>query len=327
MDSKPIAARLESSSLSSGTTYDILRSMRITLVSVLIATLLFSAVPVHAATLEEATVNLYCRMKLSGRTYSSTGTGVVVNERGIILTNAHVAQRFLLATSTSKTKTECTIRTGSPAKSSYTAEVLYMPPGWFTSYAEAIATKDESTGTGEYDFALLAITGTTSKKQKLPTNFPALSLASSTPIEGASVTIAGYPAEKLDYMGVRDKLAFLTASSTVTGFRTFMRPHNDILLIAPSKAGQSGVSGGPVVNSSQAIVGIVSTMGGEKTGGLRSLRAVSHNHLERVVLATTGTTFAALLSGDIRARTQMTEASIPTDFRTNLEKTIRRIGR
>src|SRR3989338_5130017 len=49
-----------------------------------------------ASAKSEATVNLYCRIRAGRKQYISTGSGVFISERGIILTNAHVAQFFLL---------------------------------------------------------------------------------------------------------------------------------------------------------------------------------------------------------------------------------------
>src|SRR5688500_2914917 len=66
--------------------------------------------------IKDATVNLYCRLKAGKRTVSSSGSGIMIDERGIILTNAHVAQYFLLAGEKGRVTGWCSVRTGSPAK-------------------------------------------------------------------------------------------------------------------------------------------------------------------------------------------------------------------
>src|SRR3989338_8875222 len=67
-----------------------------------------------------ATVNIFCAMEDSD---AASGSGVVIDERGIILTNAHIAQYFLLDTYRGKEFVSCTIRTGSPAKETYKGEL------------------------------------------------------------------------------------------------------------------------------------------------------------------------------------------------------------
>ena len=44
--------------------------------------------------LHDATVNLYCRLKAGKKIWSASGSGVFVDARGVILTNAHVAQQI-----------------------------------------------------------------------------------------------------------------------------------------------------------------------------------------------------------------------------------------
>ena len=287
----------------------------------------------HAATsdsdtLQNATVNLYCKVKLGGRTYSTTGSGVFIDERGVILTNAHVAQYFLLSEGSRRAKGNCSVRTGSPAKDQYTASLLYISPTWIAGYADAVSDKTQTKGTGERDFALLYVTGTKNKKSALPTEFPALPLASLSLVsglsEGTEIAITGYPAEGKDYKEVQKKLAQLTATTTITSIRYFERPYADVLVLGPTLAGRGGVSGGPITNTSDEVLGIVTTMGSDK-GKLRSLRAISLVHVDRVLRADTGLSFPSLLLGNFATRRSFTLAALPSDVYTIIETVIRRI--
>src|SRR5690349_10285815 len=69
----------------------------------------------------DATVNLYCRLKAGKQLLSASGSGVFISDRGVILTNAHVAQYFLLAGEKGRVTGWCSVRTGSRAKEAYTA--------------------------------------------------------------------------------------------------------------------------------------------------------------------------------------------------------------
>ena len=302
----------------------------------LIVSIAFSAVPAEAASkaktptlsnVEAATVNLYCRIKLGGRTLNSTGSGVFISDRGVILTNAHVGQYFLMNSGSGKSTSNCVIRTGSPAKDQYTASVLYISPQWLNDFAISVDEKQASSGSGRADFALLYVTG--SKKGKLPEKFPAVPIADAQSIMtlpvGEEVSISGYPAEKLSYKSILEKLVLLTASSSITETRSFDRPFTDILVLAPSKAGQQGVSGGPVARTSGEVVGIVTTTGDSTSKGMRSIRAVSIVHMNRIAVADTGLVFPLLYAGDLATRAKLTESAFTFDVRAMLEKRIRQI--
>ena len=61
-----------------------------------------------------ALVNILCETS-SGSLHPVSGSGVIIDPRGVILTNAHVAQYVLLASQPNVGLT-CMIRTGSPAQ-------------------------------------------------------------------------------------------------------------------------------------------------------------------------------------------------------------------
>src|SRR3989338_2839263 len=64
----------------------------------------------------EALVNIFCVTKSGGIFKPASGSGIIIDKRGIILTNAHVAQYFLLKDYLEQNFIECIVRVGSPAR-------------------------------------------------------------------------------------------------------------------------------------------------------------------------------------------------------------------
>lgn len=268
----------------------------------------------------EATVNLYCRVKVGNKEVSTTGSGILIDPRGIILTNAHVAQYFLLNGEDSKLKAECSVRIGSPAKEKYLAEVLYISNEWLQVNAEK-SVKESAKSTGEHDFALLYITK--AKRGKLPTTFPTMPLGIATSIKkGEVVTATGYPTGNLKYKEVKNKLKVQIASTTITGLQTFNTNTVDLITLSRSKLASTGVSGGPVM-SSNSVTGIVTTMSSSKSKEGASLRAITLSYINRAVTAETGLPIAALYSGDLATLTAKTRASISSKTLSAIERPLR----
>lgn len=271
----------------------------------------------------EATVNLYCRIKSGNKTLGVTGSGVFIDERGIILTNAHVGQYFLLASSTSRLKSDCSVRTGSPAKAVYEANVLYLSPAWAARYAN-IVSEPNPKGTGEYDFALLYVTKARGKQKTLPEHFPAVPFDTiATFEEGNGVLAAGYPAEGLGFKEVRSRLDAHAASSTITSVRTFASNLPDVIGLSPSSVARSGVSGGPILENG-LLIGIAATMGSGNSDEA-SLRGISISYINRILTAETGLSLPALRTVNLAERSQLTYAMQTPLFIKSIEKGLRRI--
>lgn len=288
-------------------------------VAILVISGLFLLLPgvASASTLSEATVNIYCQYKNGSKLYSSTGSGVFISDRGIILTNAHVVQPFLVVGK----KGGCTVRTGSPAKATYTAALLYLSPTWSANEVEELRSKTPR-GTGEGDFALLYITG--AEKGTLPTKFPSLLFDETvyTPAEGESVTLAGYPSGGLSFKNIERKLNYEEDETTVEAVRTFSRPFPDVLSLAPSEAGEPGVSGGPVVDSAGVLSAIATAIENTKSKDERTVRAITIFHIDRTLFSEASTTLRTLISGDLATRSSLTLSGFSDDLRKSITKAI-----
>lgn len=240
-------------------------------------------------TLSESIVNIIC-IAHDGTLRSISGSGVIIDSRGLILTVAHVAQSTLLQEYRGTDKVSCTVRTGSPAKSMYTARPVYVSEAWLKANSTTLISS-QPTGTGEHDYAVLAITGSVTNAP-LPGAFPAVALNITPPKIGDTVYIGTYGAQGLTSAQVRSELYPTLVSSTVQDRYTFDSNTVDVLAIAGSAASQTGSSGGAVVNSSGELVGMVTTSETSGPVASREMRSISTNYILRSYEAETGKDFA-----------------------------------
>jgi S1-C subfamily serine protease len=254
----------------------------------------------------EALVNIYCTFKTDRYIRTTTGTGFFIDPDGVIMTNAHIAQFLLLEKTDSFGDAECIVRTGSPAASKYTADLLYIPPTWVQENAELI---DDSApmGTGERDYALLYVSGTTNN-EPLPAEFPALSFNSDllpTSVREETVTAAGYPAGDLIRNGASTDLLARKADTSISELYTFGSNYADVFSVRGSVVGAEGASGGPIINRDGDVIGMIATRGDDETDGVGSLRAITLSHVNRTIKEETGFTLEENLHGNLSYRAEI----------------------
>ncbi|MCW9054525.1 MAG: serine protease [Candidatus Pacebacteria bacterium] len=254
----------------------------------------------------EALVNILCSQNVATAVTPITGSGVIIDPRGVIITNAHVAQFFLLKDYPVEDALSCIIRTGSPARPMYTAELLYIPPIWISEHAEDI-TDSEPTGTGENDYAFLRITGRTSPDAGgLPTSSSYLPMDAEATIEtGAPVLVAGYPAGFLGGISVQKDLYSVSSITTIGERFTFNTNTIDLFSTGGTVVSQGGSSGGAVVSAKEKLVGVIVTSTNGDTTAERDLRAISVGHINRSLFEYSNTTIDALLFGDVALRARL----------------------
>ncbi len=254
---------------------------------------------------KNALVNIYCQYKTEEYIRTTTGTGFFINQKGVILTNAHVAQ-FLLLKNTEGVvdDVECVIRSGDPAEPKYEAELLYISPQWVFDNSEVI-TEESPRGTGERDYALLYVSKSTDNSP-LPIHFPAISVDTallSRGIEHAQVTTAGYPAEALFRYGADAKLIPVVATTNVGILYTFGSNYADLFSISDSPVGEQGASGGPIVtNDTKDVIGLIVTKGDPVAEGEHSLRALTLSYIDRTIIEETGFSLIENTQGDVALR-------------------------
>lgn len=251
---------------------------------------------VHTST-QEALVNILCIVSGSSPVGSISGSGIIIDPSGTILTNAHIAEHFLLKDYPTENSISCTVRTGSPAKDSYTAELAYISPRWVFENKQAL-TQSNPTGTGKDDFALLTITGPT-EFSTLPETFPYVPFSFAEQAIGNVVLSAGYPASFLGEQAVRRNLVQIASTGTIEDIFTFNQTTVDILSLGGVPLAQQGASGGAVMATDGSLVGLIVTSSLEKNTQERDLRAISTAHILRSFQEQHGISFAAYAFGDI----------------------------
>ena len=239
--------------------------------------------PAQAAALRAALVNIICLVPKSSGLHSISASGVIVSSSGIILTNAHVAQYYLLA----DRGVLCDIRTGSPAQSAYHATLAYISPAWVRANA-TILTQEVPNGTGERDFAFLAIDKSAQASTTLPITFPFVSLASVAPIVHTPVAIASYGAQFLDASQIESSLFPTLVFGNVKDVFTFGDNTPDVFAVSGSIAAQEGSSGGGVIDASGALVGTIATSAIDGPTNTRTFTAITASYIRSAYLDETG---------------------------------------
>ena len=251
-----------------------------------------------------ALVNVICTTKSSGPFNPSSGSGIIIDPRGIVLTNAHVAQYFLLEKYKGQDFMDCILRTGSPAYPSYDAEILYISPAWIKENKRNIIL-DNPTGTGENDFALLRINKHIRDGINLPDKFPSVEIEMSegNMVKNTEVLIVGYPAGFLGGTAIQKNLWPVTTFSYITNIFTFVSGTLDLVSLNGNIAAQKGSSGGGVINTQNGkLIGIIVTSTEAEQTGDRILNAITSTHINRSIFSEIGMNLETYLSGDLVAR-------------------------
>lgn len=259
-----------------------------------------------ASTLRNALVNIICYVSPGSGFHSISGSGVIIDPKGIILTNAHIAQYFLLADRSAA----CTIRTGNPARNAYNAALIYISPAWLQANT-SVLTDAAPSGTGEYDFAFLAITKSITT-DVLPSVFPSLPLAINPPVAGTPIIIASYGAQFLEASQIQSSLFPTVVFGLVKDVFTFKTNTIDVLALGGSAAAQEGSSGGGVADARGTLVGTITTSTTQGATDTRSLSAITASYIRSEYASEMGSALDLLLSQPITTSVAEFATKMPT---------------
>ncbi|KND51255.1 MAG: hypothetical protein ABA06_03020 [Parcubacteria bacterium C7867-001] len=237
-------------------------------------------------------VNIICASN-DKSLHSISGTGVVIDSRGLILTVAHVAQYLLLKDYPQDNGSSCVVRAGSPAENSYRADLVYISGPWVAANSKTLL-QAEPTGTGENDFAILAITDAT-KGKTLPATYTSIPLSSEVPEIGEPVSIGSYGAEFLSSTQVRSALYPTIDFRSIVDRLTFVAETVDLIAVGGAAA-QEGSSGGPVVNKENKLIGLITTSTSDTSVSNRTFYAITMGHIRRSFKADMGNDLSPYLS-------------------------------
>ncbi len=243
-----------------------------------------------AANLRSALVNILCFVTVASGLHSISGSGIIIDSKGIILTNAHIAQYFLLA----DRGAACTIRAGSPAINKYEVALIYISPSWLQANPTTL-TQAAPSGTGEYDFALLAVTKSVTSVP-LPAVFPAIPLATAPLYIGTPVVIASYGAQFLETSQIQSSLFPTIVFGSVKDIFTFKVNTIDVLALGGSAAAQEGSSGGGVADERGELVGTITTSTVTGATDTRALSAITASYVRAEYASETGSALDILLA-------------------------------
>lgn len=272
-----------------------------------------------------ALVNILCGAR-SGTFRPISASGVIIDPRGVILTNAHVAQYFLLS-SDPTVDLSCVIRAGSPAYPSWNAEVLFIPPSWVKRHASDII-KTQPVGTGEYDYALLRVTSAINGQPLLPRiAYVPIDTRETIAFKDDDVLVASYPAEFVGGIATQLNLYPATSITTIKKMLTFDNKTVDAISLGGVIGAQSGSSGGAVMNAWGRLVGIISTTSEGETTAKRDLHAITLSYINRNIASESGVDLASILQGDIEGNARAFNASIAPALRKLLIDQITPTGR
>jgi len=250
-----------------------------------------------------AVVNLYCTARANGDMEPISGSGVLIDSRGIILTNAHVAQYFLLDTDGNGI-VSCVVRVAGSYSKVYRAQPLYISSEWIRENTGVI-TGQKDGGTGENDYGFLIITGPVSDAESRPDAFVSIlpELSEHEIQKDSYALLASYPAELLGGVSVNRDLSLLSSIGEITGFLTFNgvpSENLDAIEVSGNILSQRGSSGGALISlRTGKLIGIISVSSKGDTTESRILRAITPSHINRALALEAGVGLPSVISGDI----------------------------
>lgn len=277
-----------------------------------------------------ALANILCVSKNGDVFQPLSGSGVFIDPRGVILTNAHVAQYLLLTDGEASDKSnllDCTIRIGNPAVNRYRADILFISPRWVMDNAKNLL-EENVKERGENDYALLLVIGTTNPAGQLPSSFQSTSLREK-PLDAGTkdaFLVAGYPAGFLGGIAVQRELYSVSSFATIQSRYTLGEATLDMIGLGGNLLAQKGASGGAVVDANGALAGLITTALVEGTTDARDVRALTIDYINRMFTEEAGFPLFELKNANLTSLSQQFNTEIAPALRKKLTDVLYKTG-
>lgn len=240
---------------------------------------------------KQSVVNIFCVSTKGNMVSISTGSGVILNSNGIILTNSHVAENFLIPNK------DCSIRQGEIATDKYKASLVYINESWLKINAGVLFSQG-GRGTGENDFALLSI-NSNNDGTAIDSNIPHTNINQENLTEqsvGKKILVAGYPAGTLGALSLRKFLTFTADVINISNVYTLDGTNVDVFETEPTRVGQHGSSGGGVFDSNNNLLGLIVSVNDET--GNSKINAISTTYINRAMRNDVGKNLEEFINTD-----------------------------
>ncbi len=256
--------------------------------------------PAFSSDLASVLVNIICTHTNGSATTASTGSGVIVSPSGVVLTNAHVAQYFLLKNYSRPNFQTCALYQENIPNYGFRADILYIQPEWVNKHYDTIVSKNPR-GTGEDDYAFLIITGNTNPGLSLPSkfNYAPISTSESNYDIDTNIDVGGFPGAPASILDLARAGSLKTDSTTITDVFTLEKNSVDVISTDTTPVAQRGASGGGVFRNGE-LIGITVTTSG--SGRNAKINALTTGYINRDLRSDIGTSISAFISGDVRGR-------------------------
>ncbi len=235
-------------------------------------------------------VNIFCTQKIGKLRKTVTGSGILINQNGTVLTNAHVAEFPFLSEKDSSVS--CIARYGDPATGALSIKTVFISPGWIMQYGPYSSTENPLQ-TGKGDFAILAINMDELPKSNknsltpLPLkseNSPSTLLSNDSLLTtGQPIYSLSYPANVLGEKGVNANLPIVKEDLSINRTYSLGITDLDVIETSPSFAGQKGSSGGAIVDSYGRLLGMITTTVNSSISGKANIRAITIEHINKTL--------------------------------------------
>jgi hypothetical protein len=246
--------------------------------------------------IQESVVNIICLHRSGNIIESHTGSGVIINSKGVVVTNAHVAQYFLLESSTNPNFVQCNLYKENLSLFGYKAKILYISPEWIRQNYTLIRDKNPK-GTGEGDYAFLYITDSTNSSIQKPNNLYSANFSINHNYRpGENIFIAGYPGSPRNSLELNRAVTLRTDNSIITDLFTLVNNTIDIISTGVTDVAQRGSSGGGIFSGTN-LIGLIVTVSPDMSGGNR-INALTTEYINRHLENNAGFNVSELMKGD-----------------------------